>query len=499
VTSTRTALACLLLLAASAATAVPPTTPDAVTLAAVDKIFADWRLASHVPGLVYGVVADGKLVHVRGLGIQDLDARRPVGADSLFRIASMSKAFTALAILKLRDDGKLSLDAPAETYLPEMKSWTYPTSDSPRITVRNLLTHTAGFVEDNPWGDRQQVMTEPEFTAMLKAGVPFSRTPGLAMEYSNFGYATLGRIIANVSGRSYQAYIREAIMAPLGMASTTYDIFASPLQRRAIGYRWQENRWLREPDMKDGVFGAMGGVETSASDYAKWVGFLLSAWPARDGAEVGPVRRATVREIVTGDNFVSSRMRNPAAGGAPCRQASTYAMAWIVTDDCDLGRMVSHSGGYPGYGSYVLLLPDRGVAVFAFASRTYKGPSLPIVRAALALKAAGALAEPTPTVSAGLAAAYDSARAVWRQGKISAAPLANNMLMDHDAADWAAMIARVKAEVGECAAVEPVTPVSAMEGRFRWTCAHGRVSGRVQRAPTQALTIQALEFAPDSE
>uniref|UniRef100_UPI003982EDED serine hydrolase domain-containing protein n=1 Tax=Phenylobacterium sp. TaxID=1871053 RepID=UPI003982EDED len=150
------AMAALLLALAAPARAAPP---SPAALAEVDRIFADWRLAAHAPGLVYGVVADGKLVHVRGLGVQDTGSNTPVTADTLFRIASMSKAFTALAILKLRDEGKLLLDAPAETYVPELKAWRYPTTDSPRITVRNLLTHTAGFVEDNPWGDRQQVMS----------------------------------------------------------------------------------------------------------------------------------------------------------------------------------------------------------------------------------------------------------------------------------------------------------------------------------------------------
>src|SRR5215212_6517449 len=222
-------------------------TPPPPTLTEIDKIYSDWMRASHVPGLVYGIVADGELVAVRGLGVQDLDTRRPVTPDSLFRIASMSKAFTALAILKLRDEGKLALDAPAETYVPEMRGWRYPTSDSPRITVRNLLTHSAGFVEDNPWGDRQQVMPEAEFTAVLGQGVPFARSPGLGMEYSNFGYATLGRIVSNVSGTRYQDYIRRELMVPLGMRSTGYDVLASPPQRRAIGYRWQDNQWLREP------------------------------------------------------------------------------------------------------------------------------------------------------------------------------------------------------------------------------------------------------------
>ena len=124
----------------------------------ITAYFETYMKAAHVPGLVFGVVKDGKLVLVRGLGVQDTASNSPVTADSRFRIASMSKAFTALAILKLRDQGRLSLDAPAENYVSEMKAWRYPTTDSARIRVSDLLHHTAGFVEDNPWGDRQQVL-----------------------------------------------------------------------------------------------------------------------------------------------------------------------------------------------------------------------------------------------------------------------------------------------------------------------------------------------------
>ena len=480
--------------------ALPPAaraaTPSPEALAQVDRIFADWRLAAHAPGLVYGVVADGQLVHSKGLGVQDLGQPSAVSHDSLFRIASMSKAFTALAILKLRDEGKVVLDAPAETYVPELKAWKYPTTDAPKITVRNLLTHSAGFVEDNPWGDRQQVLTEAQFTAMLRDGVSFARGPGLAMEYSNLGYALLGRIVSNVSGVRYQDYIRRELMIPLGMGSTTYDIFASPPQRRAIGYRWVGTAWAREPDMKDGAFGAMDGVETSAADYAKWVAFLLSAWPARDGPETGPVKRSTVREIVTGANFAAGTLRAAAIGGATCRQAVAYGMGWRVIDDCDLGRVVTHTGGYPGYGSVVILLPEKGVGVFAFSSRTYGAPSLPAFRAALALQRAGDLPDRATPVTPELAAAYEAARRVWASGDIAAAPLANNMLMDRAAASWKSGLAALKAEVGACAVTAGIVPVSAVEGRFGWTCEHGRITGRVQRAPTQEFLVQALEFNP---
>src|SRR5687767_11681045 len=123
--------------------------------AIADRVFDEYRLDAHVPGLVYGIVQDGRLVHLGTQGIQDTESKRAVTADTLFRVASMTKAFTALTILKLRDEGKLRLDAPASDYVPELRDWTYPTEDSPRIRIRDLLNHRAGFVTDDPWGDRQ--------------------------------------------------------------------------------------------------------------------------------------------------------------------------------------------------------------------------------------------------------------------------------------------------------------------------------------------------------
>ena len=99
---------------------------NADVIAEVDRVMEAYRLEAHIPGMVWGIVREGRLVHVKGAGIQDIDAKRPVTPETLFRIASMTKAFTALAILKLRDDGKLSLDAPVETYVPELRGWKYP-------------------------------------------------------------------------------------------------------------------------------------------------------------------------------------------------------------------------------------------------------------------------------------------------------------------------------------------------------------------------------------
>ena len=187
-----------------------------------DRIFADFALDKHIPGLVYGVVADGQLVHVGTYGVQALDSQRPVTPDSLFRIASMTKAFTALTLLKLRDAGQVRLDANAEDYVPELRGWKYPTDDSPRIRVRDLLNHIAGFVTDDPWGDRQTPLPEAEFTRLLRGGVPFTRAPDTAYEYSNLGYALVGRIITNVSKQNYADVITRSLLRPLAMDSSGF-------------------------------------------------------------------------------------------------------------------------------------------------------------------------------------------------------------------------------------------------------------------------------------
>jgi CubicO group peptidase (beta-lactamase class C family) len=457
--------------------------------------FQRYMAEQHVPGLVWGIVADGRLVFVQAMGSRSADdPMQIVSQDSLFRIASMSKAFTALAILKLRDEGRLRLDALAEEYVPEMRGWHYPTSDSPRIRVRDLLSHVGGFVTDDPWGDRQTPMPDAEFTRLLRHGVPFTRAPDSQFEYSNFGYALLGRIVSNVSGRPYKDYIEQEIMRPLGMTSTGYDISASPQERRALGWRWENDAFTREPDMAHGAFGAMGGVQTSARDYARWAAFLLSAWPARDGPEQGPVRRSSVRELGQGLNFVSVARRP----GDPdsCPQAQAYGMGFRVAQDCDLGLTLGHGGGYPGYGSYLLLLPDYGVAVFAFANRTYAGPSPPVWQAAVALQRAGLLTPRTLPVSAALAANYRVAQAMWTAGNLEPGRrnLAMNVLMDRSVENWAAEFARLKGEAGSCQMDAPIVATGALTGNFQWTCERGRLQGQLLLAPTDPPAIQALRL-----
>ncbi len=467
------------------------------TFAAIDRIFADYALDVHAPGLAYGIVAGGRLIHRRGFGVQDLRAKRRVTADTRFRIASMTKAFTALSILALRDDGKLRLDDLAEKYIAEMRRWKYPTSDSPRIRVRDLLNHTSGFVTDDPWGDRQQELPDAEFTRLLKDGVRFSSAPGLQFEYANLGYALLGRIITNVTGRPYAEHIAHTLLAPLGMDASGFDFAMLPDEHRAQGHRWQDNRWSIEPLMGHGAFGAMGGLHTTVNDYAKWVSFLLSAWPARDAPDNGPVRRATIREMLQGSNFPELMPPRQAADGRDrSRRATVYGMGVSATVDPEFGLQMSHGGGYPGFGSFMLLLPEHGIGVFAFANRTYAGPRNPVFEAAALLIGNGLSSERTMPVTNDLARAYLAVARMYEAGNVEAAGdmLAMNFLLDRDAEGRARDLAELKKKVGNCDCTSPIEAKSALEGEFTWRGETGRIAGWILLAPTNPPRIQSLSL-----
>jgi len=463
----------------------------------INAILTKWMAENHVPGMVFGMVKDGRLVYVKGKGVQELDVRRPVMPDTLFRIASMTKAFTAMSILKLRDEGRLALDDPADRYVPELRGWTYPTSDSPRITIRDLLTHSAGFVTDDPWGDRQQVLSQTAFTALLRAGVPFTKAPETRHEYANLGYAILGRVIANITKAPYRHFVEQRFLAPLGMSASGFDVFAHPKDKRAIGYRWENAAWAEEPTMKDGAFNSMGGLEVSATDYAKWLGFVLSAWPPRDGAEAGPVKRGTVRQTMRGVNNAAVFHRPATGGDTQCPGTVSYGMGWRVIGDCNYGVVLAHGGGYPGYGSHVMVLPEYGAALFALTNKTYAGPSQPVWDVAALLRAEGVLVKRVEPVSADLASFYSAAQTVWAAGTIYALQgrVAMNFPMDRTAANWAKVLAETKAQSGTCDITAPVVAEGAMSGTFTWTCEKGRIKGTVLLAPTKPITLQALGFA----
>jgi CubicO group peptidase (beta-lactamase class C family) len=286
-------------------------------------------------------------------------------------------------------------------------------------------------------------------------------------------------------------------MRPLGMTSTGYEVTDWPAERRAIGYRWENERHSQEPTMRHGEFGAMGGVQTSASDYAKWVAFLLSAWPARDGAETGPVRRASVRELAQGLGYAAVRPV-PGAPAETCPMAAGYGKGFIAGQQCELGAVMFHGGGYPGYGSFLLLLPDHDVGIFALSNRTYAGPTPAVFGVARELHRAGLLTGRALPISVALAQNYQAVGAMYRASSIAPGRerLAMNFLMDRTAANWGREFASLKGEVGECRTDAPLTATGALAGRFTWSCDKGSLRGELLLAPTNPPTIQSLRLSP---
>ena len=459
----------------------------------IDSLVRSFAEQRRVPGWAYGIVIDGRLEHVVAGGLRNVERNAAADTATVFRIASMSKSFAALAVLHLRDEGKLALDDPAERYVPELRGLRYATSDAPRITIRHLLTHSAGFPEDNPWGDQQLDASEDAFSAMLRSGIPFSNAPGTAYEYSNYGFAILGRVIRNVSGQPYAQYLRERILLPLGMRHTYLESGDVPAERLAHGYRLQDGRWLLEPPLPDGAFGVMGGMLTTPADLSRWVAFMLDSWPARDDAETGPVKRSSMREMQQIQRFSGASAVAQASGLS--LNAGGYGYGLRIQQDCYYAALVSHTGGLPGYGSIMKWLPEQGVGIIALGSLTYT-PWTPIVDRAIAmLGETGGLSRREPQPAPVLVTRRDQVtRLVQRWSTPLADSLAAmNLFRDEPADRRRAQIARVVDDAGgECRSEGPLVVENALRGRWRMRCSRGDVVVSITLAPTEPAAVQHL-------
>ena len=449
------------------------------------------------PGLSWGIIIDGELAASGATGFRDLDAKQDATPQSIFRIASMSKSFTALAILKLRDEGRLSLDDAVSKHIPELAGVKLPTADAPAITVRHLLTHSEGFPEDNPWGDRQLGIPEQTMSDWLKKGLPFSTSPGTAFEYSNYGFALLGRVVSNVSGMPYGDYIRSQILSPLGMKATHWETSDVPADRLANGYRKTDQTWVKEVPLPHGAFGAMGGLYTSTDDLARYVAFMLSAWPPRDDADNGPVRRSSVREMQQGQRQSGLAVFRQPADGPLTVRTSAYAYGLGSTEDCKFRFIVAHGGGLPGFGSSMMWLPQHGVGAIVLANVTYAGAG-GIARSMLdKLAATGALQARRWPASASLAAVRATVTSLvnaWDDATFEAAA-ADNLLLDRPLDARRAEVQQLHTSLGTCAPDGEIDAENWLRGSFRLKCERGWLTTTFTLAPTMPPRIQYLSFA----
>ena len=476
--------------------AQPPAAPKLVdAFADVDRLFADFTAERHVPGAAWGIVVDGQVAHVGVAGVRDVASKAPVDADTVFRIASMTKSFTAMSILRLRDEGKLSLDDPAERYVPEMAGMKYPASDAPRITIRHLLSHAEGFPEDNPWGDRHLADTEEQLSRMLRAGIPFSNAPGIAYEYSNYGFAILGRIVSNVSKMTYGDYVAANILRPLGMTSTTLEPSEVAANRLAHGYRWEDEQWKDEPLLANGSFGSMGGMLTSVRDLSRYVGVFLSAWPSRDGPETAPIRRSSLREMQHLWSPAPASVTRDRATGAVQLNVGGYGYGLRISQNCSFRTIVSHGGGLPGFGSVMTWLPDYGIGIVSFGNLTYTGWGGVAMNAFELLVKKGDLHPRQPDASPALTAARDNVSrlvANW-DDRLADSIAAENLFLDQSKDRRRAEIERLRATVGACTPGSGFDSIeNALRGVWTMNCERGKLEVAITLAPTMPPTVQFL-------
>jgi len=327
-----------------------------IDCAPLDLLVESFAVEHHCPTIAWGVVREGTLAASGAQG--DVDDQ------TVYRIASMTKSFAAAATLSLRDDGAFHLDEPIGGLVPELETLRGPTLDAAVITVRDLLSMTSGFVTDDRWADRHLDLTDDAFDAIVASGPVFAHPTGTEFEYSNFGYAVLGRVVERVTGVALQKHITERLLEPLGMTATTWampghDRWARPM-------RWLDDRYVDElPPLGDGSLAPMGGLWSTVSDLAKWVSWLDDAFPARDDPDEGPLGRASRREMQTSQQFIGMRSYGE------IRYAASYCLGLVVLDESRRGSIVSHSGGLPGYGSNMSWRRAGGLGTIALSNSTY--------------------------------------------------------------------------------------------------------------------------------
>lgn len=339
----RTAVFCALALACWGAASAPADE--------IDRYLDDQRQRLRLPGLSVAVVRDGRIVKAQGYGRASLELEVPATAATVYEIGSLTKQFTAAAVLMLAEEGRVGLDDPVTKYFPEAPgTWA-------RVTLRHLLTHTSGL--------RNHVAV-PQFMGAFKSdllmdvtparddllrmfyALPFEFAPGETWAYDNTGYYLLGLLVERASGTSYWEFLDARIFGPLGMSSTRSTDPRDVVAGRASGYDWAGERFVNRPVLPPPVGFSAGALLSTVEDLARWDAAL------RDGRLLSP----SLREAM----WTAALLRDGSV--APV----DYGFGWFVTRRRGR-RVVHHGGGTPGFSSTICRFVDEGLTVIIAANR----------------------------------------------------------------------------------------------------------------------------------
>ena len=328
-------------------------------------------------GLQQHGIVGASLAFVRGpggvtietAGLADRAASAPVTSDTIYHWASITKTFTAVAIMQLRDRGRLTLDDPIVDYVPELAAVHNPHGSMRAITIRHLLSHSAGFRAGTwPWGgDRPWHPFEPPGWEQVAAMMPYTEIlfpPGSRYSYSNPGLIFLGRVIEKLSGEPYETYVEKEILRPLAMADTFFDRAPSSLRhRRSHSYFVADAGITEAPfDFDTGITVSNGGLNAPIGDMAKWIGFLIGLSAPNGGAIL---KRRSLEEMFRPVVPV------PAEGvGEDGVGVGAMGLSFFLEKHGGL-ELIAHSGSQNGFISHFYIHPaTRSGYIVAFNTQT---------------------------------------------------------------------------------------------------------------------------------
>ena len=317
-------------------------------------------------GLALGVVHDGRPATVFGRGLARIASRVPITEDTVFRIGSITKLFTAIAVMQLFEQGRLDLDAPANAYLRAYRLVPAASHFHPP-TVRHLLTHTAGIPEVRsladllhadltPAGGRPAMLSVPAgrplppLSAYYRHGLRFVVEPGTAFAYTNHGFATLGQLVEEVSGERLDRYFREHLFGPLGMEDTDLVRSARIESGLATGYTMGRHGAKPATD-REWIGAGAGGIYSTPRDMSRFVAALLEEGTNEHGRILDPPTLATM----LGPHY------------QPDPRIAGVGLGFFRGEIAG-HRVVSHDGILPGFNSALLLAPDDGIGLLAFTN-----------------------------------------------------------------------------------------------------------------------------------
>ena len=337
-----------------------------------------------LPGASAGIVVEDELAWSSGYGFADVSTKRPHDAQTLFRIASITKTFTATAILQLRDEGKLHLDDPAVAFLPELGDASSSFGRIETVTLRRMLSHESGLMGDPPGARWFHDVYEASPAANLARAAEIGTRipPNVQQKYSNLAFQLLGEIVARVDGRPYVDAIHARILEPLGMRSSGFHPLPADLEaRRAVGYR---PRWLADEFVPaEGLAefpAAEGGLQSCVEDVARWLSAQFPMERAPEGHRT-VLADATLREM----------HRPRYLEGEKWEEA--WCIGWYAMRKKDT-VWIQHSGGLPGFITNACFHATERMGAIAFLNGIGDASELAMELGALALEACRAAVTP---------------------------------------------------------------------------------------------------------